>query len=288
MLSPDYSNEIAEKILGELGISKANVHDLQIVEPRRLSAAAVEVMRKMPKKAPSLHDNFGVTGWAPTVDGHILPGHPFDPSAPAISTIVPLMTGTNLNEFISGLDHPDARSMTSEQMEQHVGESFGAEASAIIAAYRKEYPNAKPFDLYAAIAASRFRIPSVEQASRKAALRRAPAYSYLYSWRSPVLDDRVGTFHACEISFVFDNAALCDHYSAGTSEALTLSRQMGAAWVAFARTGNPNHGDLPHWPAYEAESKSTMIFDSPCRVKLDPEGDGLRLIAASNRSAQNS
>jgi para-nitrobenzyl esterase len=198
------------------------------------------------------------------------------------------MTGTNLNEFVSGLDHQDAQSMTSEQMEQHVQESFGDDTSAIIAAYRNEYPNASPFTLYAAIAASRFRIPSGEQAAQKAALGRAPSYSYLYSWRTPVLDDRVGTFHASEISFAFDNAALCDHYSASAPEALTLSRQMGAAWVAFARTGNPNHGELPHWPAYDAESKSTMIFDSPCRVKRDPEGVGLRLIAASNRSARNS
>ncbi len=245
-------------------------------------------MRKMPKDKPSLHDSFGVTGWAPTVDGRILPGHPFDPSAPIISVDVPLMTGTSLNEFVSGLDHPNARSMTSEQMEQHVRETFGNDASAIIAAYRHEYPDSKPFDLYAAIAASRFRIPSVEQAGRKAALGQAPAYSYLYSWRTPVLDDRVGTFHACEISFAFDNAALCDHYSAGSQEALTLSRQMGAAWVAFARTGNPNHSELPHWPAYEANSKSTMIFDCPCRVKFDPEGEGLRLIAASNHEARSS
>jgi para-nitrobenzyl esterase len=288
MLSPEYSEEVAEKTLSELGIAKTRVHDLQTVEPRRLSAAAVEVMRKMPKGAPSLRDSFGASGWAPTVDGHILPAHPFDPEAPAISADVPLLTGSNLNEFISGLDHPDARSMTSEQMQQHVRESFGDDAPAIVDAYRREYPDGKPFDLYAAIAASRFRIPAMEQASRKAALGRAPAYSYVYSWRTPVLDDRVGTFHACEISFAFDNAALCDHYSAGMPEALALSRQMGAAWVAFARTGNPNHSGLLHWPAYQVQSKATMIFDSPCRIKNDLEGTGLRLIVTSNRSTHRS
>jgi para-nitrobenzyl esterase len=241
-------------------------------------------MRKMPKIPPSLRDSFGTTGWAPTVDGRILPNHPFDPSAPEISSDVPLMTGTNLNEFISGLDRPDAHAMTREQLEQSVQQSFGRDAAAIIAAYRKEYPRADPFDLYAVIAASRLRLPSVEQASRKAALERGPAYSYLYAWRTPVLEDRVGTFHACEISFALDNAELCDHYSAGTRQALTLSKQMGAAWVAFARTGDPNHAGIPHWPRYEARSRSTMIFDSPCRIKDDPEGEGLRLIVASNHT----
>lgn len=286
MLSPDYSHEVAEKTLAELGISRAQVRDLQSVPPHRLCAAAVEVMRKMPKSPPSLRDTFGETGWAPTVDGRILPSHPFDPGAPEISADVPFLTGTNLNEFISGLDHPDALSMNLEEMRHKVQESFGNDADEIIEAYRKEYPKAKPFELYAAIAASRLRIPSVEQASRKSALKRAPAYSYLYAWRTPVLEDRVGTFHACEISFAFDNAELCDHYSAGSPEALTLSRQMGAAWVAFARTGNPNHSGLPHWPAYDSSSKATMIFDSPCQVKNDPEGAGLRRIMAVPSSSK--
>ncbi len=288
MLSPEYSHEVAEKMLSALGIPKSQVLDLQTVSPHRLSATAVKVMQTLPKRASTLRDGFGETGWAPTVDGRILPSHPFDPGAPAISADIPLMTGSNLNEFVSGLDHPDARSMTVEEMNSHVRESFGDAAPAIIEAYRREYPKSKPFDTYAAIAASRFRIPAMEQAARKAALERAPAYAYIYSWRTPVLEDRVGTFHASEISFAFDNAALCDHYSAGTPEALALSRQMGAAWVAFARTGNPNHSGLPHWPAYQAQSKATMVLDSPCRVKNDPEGAGLRLIAASNRSTRHS
>ncbi|RZU42399.1 carboxylesterase/lipase family protein [Edaphobacter modestus] len=288
MLSPNYSHEIAEKVLQELAISSENLRELQDVEPRRLSVAAAEVMRRMPKSPASLHDNFGGTGWAPTVGGRILPTHPFDPSAPSVSADVPLMTGTNLNEFISGLDHSDAYAMTSDQVEAELRTSFGHDSAAILAAYRKEYPSAKPFALYATIAASRFRIPSVEQARRKAALRSAPAYSYLYSWRTPVLEDRVGTFHAAEISFVFDNAQICNHYSADRQDALTLSRQMGAAWVAFARTGDPNHKDLPHWPAYDDAKRATMIFDSPCRIKNDPEGEGLRLIAASRPSPAKS
>jgi para-nitrobenzyl esterase len=106
----------------------------------------------------------------------------------------------------------------------------------------------------------------------------APAYAYIYSWRTPVLDNRPGTFHASEISFVFDNSEICDHYSAGDPDAVVLSRQMSTAWVNFARTGNPNHDALPHWPAYAAETRATMYFDVPCEVRYDPEGQGLRII----------
>jgi para-nitrobenzyl esterase len=123
------------------------------------------------------------------------------------------------------------------------------------------------------------RIPSFEQAARKSALHAAPTYAYVYSWRTPVLDDRVGTFHACEISYVFDNGELCDHYSAGSVSGLRLSRQMGRAWTNFARTGNPNHDDLPYWPTYSVAERSVMYLDSPCYVRSDPEGSGLKLIA---------
>ncbi len=138
----------------------------------------------------------------------------------------------------------------------------------------EDYPNATPFGLYAAIATSNWRIPAFAQAARKAALGAAPAYAYIYSWRTPALDDRPGTFHAAEISFAFDNAELCDHYSAGDPAAFVLSRQMGAAWASFARTGNPNHSGMPHWPAYTADSRATMYFDAPCEVRQRPGRKG--------------
>jgi para-nitrobenzyl esterase len=281
VLTPDYSQRVAELLLDELGLSRSQVKELQKVTVNRLSGAAVEAMKKMPKLQPSMRRTFGESGWGPTVDGRVLPSHPFDPVAPTNSAEVPLITGTDLNEAVSALDRPNADAMTVEELNRLVGEAFGRDREAIIAAYRQDYPKATPFGLYATIAASQFRIPAFAQASRKAAQGVAPAYAYIYAWRTPVLDNRPGTFHAAEISFVFDNAELCDHYSAGDPSALTLSRQMGGAWVSFARTGNPNHSGLPHWPTYTADTRATMYFDAPCEVRYDPEGRGLKIIAQS-------
>jgi para-nitrobenzyl esterase len=281
MLSPDYSGRVAELTMAELGLSKSQVKELQKVPVDRLSGAAVEAMKKMPRPQPSLRETFGERDWGPTVDGLVLPNHPFDPGAPAISANVPLLTGTNLNEFVNGLDHPRANAMQSEELSRLVREEFGDEGEAIIAAYRAEYPKATPFGLYATIAASRLRVPAFAQAARKAELGAAPAYAYVYAWRTPVLDDRPGSFHACEIAFAFDNADICDHYSAGSPRAFALSKQMSGAWVNFARTGNPNHVGLPHWPAYSTNARATMYFDNACEVRNDPEGKGLRLITQS-------
>src|SRR5258708_6999986 len=280
-LSPDYSGRLAELLLAELGLSKSQVSELQTISVDRLSGAATEAMKKMPRPKPSFRRTYGEYDWGPTVDGLILPRHPFDPGAPPISADVPLLTGTNLHEGVSGVDRPDANAMPVEELNRLVKEQLGERSQTIIDAYRREYPKANPFDLYATIAAYSFRRPAFEQAARKAALGSAPAYSYIYSWRTPVLDNRPGSSHACEIAFTFDNAEICDHYSGSTPEAFVLSKQISTAWVNFARTGNPNHDGLPHWPAYTSAQRATMYFDTPCAARNNPEGEVLNLIAQS-------
>jgi para-nitrobenzyl esterase len=101
---------------------------------------------------------------------------------------------------------------------------------------------------------------------------------YLYAWRTPALGGKPGTFHSSEITFVFDNADLCIHYSGGGPEASALSSKMGEAWASLARSGKPGHSGLPDWPAYTEKNRSTMVFNTPCAIKTDPEGEGLRLI----------
>lgn len=280
VLTPEYSTRVAELVLKELGLSKAQARKLQEVPVDRLHSAATDAMLKMPESAgASLRREFGVNGWGPTVDGTVIPKQLFDSQSLALSASVPLITGTNLNEFINGVDRPNPNGMTMEEAHRLVQEGLGGDATAIIEAYRKEYPHANPFGLYAAIAASSVRHGAFEQARRKSALPEASVYSYIYSWRTPTLDDRPGPFHAAELAFVFDNAEICNHYSTNAPEAFILSKQMSKAWVSFARTGNPNHEDLPFWPNYTTQNPAVMDFNTHCKVRHDPEAKGLKLIA---------
>jgi len=54
-------------------------------------------------------------------------------------------------------------------------------------------------------------------------------------------------------------------------------------FIKLVYAGNPNHGGLPAWPAFDAEKRSTMVFDDTCAVKDDPDGDELAALAASMR-----
>jgi Carboxylesterase family len=117
-------------------------------------------------------------------------------------------------------------------------------------------------------AAPSFRRAAWEQVTSKAGLRGAPAYPYIYAWRTPVLDGRPGPFHGAELAFTFDGAELCHHYRADSTEAIVLSKRISTAWLSAARTGNPHHDELPQWPQYSSGRRAEMRFDTPCEVRL--------------------
>jgi para-nitrobenzyl esterase len=52
-----------------------------------------------------------------------------------------------------------------------------------------------------------------------------------------------------------------------------LARRMQDAWLAFARTGDPSHDDLPHWPAANTTDRPAMRFDLTRELLLDHDGD---------------
>jgi para-nitrobenzyl esterase len=222
------------------------------------------------------------TGWQPVVDGTILPRDPFAPDAPSVSASVPMMTGTIFNEITSALSNDSVGAgMTKVQLQQSLADAYGAKSGAIIAAYRKAWPGATPFEIFAAIAAQPFRYAAHQQAARKARLGAAPSFVYVYKWRTPMLDDRPGTFHACDLAFAFDNAVRCDQYSGLAPQALAMGKTIAGAWVAFARHGDPNHPGLPHWPAHAGDQGATMVFDNVCGVKHGLEAEGLELVQSA-------
>ena len=123
------------------------------------------------------------------------------------------------------------------------------------------------------------------EAERKAAAGGAPAYVYYFDWRSPVRDGKLGAFHTLDISFVFDNLDIGKSETGSGQDRYALADRMSSAWVAFARSGNPNHKGLPHWPAFSASERATMFFDNDCRVVKDPRREErLALMAAQDRA----
>jgi para-nitrobenzyl esterase len=259
------ATKAAEAVMTQLGLKPEEVDKLQQIPMDDLIAAA---------NASKTTGRF-----APVVDGVALPTDPFDPVAPQISADVPLLIGTTTTETTSllmmsggGTDTFDMDEAGLKDKIAKMGRMDPADVEKLVALYRQDYPNASAARLFFLITSDKtFRSPSIAIAERKAALGKAPAYMYLWSWETPVLDGKFGAPHTIEIPFVFHDVDNKTNSDTGDSKVrYALQDQAAGAWVAFARTGNPNHKGLPNWPAYDAEKRATMVFDVPCKVVDDP------------------
>jgi para-nitrobenzyl esterase len=106
-------------------------------------------------------------------------------------------------------------------------------------------------------------------ADRRAKLGKGPVYTYYFAWETPVQGGLLKSPHNLEWPFAFDNVELCKALTGGTPEAQALADKVSDAWIAFARTGNPNTQKL-RWPKYTVNNRETMAFNNECRVVNDP------------------
>jgi para-nitrobenzyl esterase len=283
--SQEKSRALADAVVRELGLSAATIDQIQSLPYQQILQASEKVLReqnpKLPGGVPDFRRMAELLRFAPVVDGRILPAHPFDPVAPALSADVPMIIGSTLNEFVTAVNHPEYESMTTAVLEKRVEELFGDQSAKIIAAFRERTPDAKPFDLWSRIAASSVRKSAIKQARAKAALGKAPAYLYWFTWQTPILSGRPRAFHCAEIAFVFNNTDRCESMTGGGPEARALAEKMSDAWIRFARTGDPNHPKLPNWPPVATGSVPTMVFDNVPKVLMDPDGAELRSIPSA-------
>lgn len=279
------SRKLADLLVAELGLSASTIDQIQSLPSAQIVKASSDVLRKNnPRPAggvPNFRRMAQMLGFSPVVDGDVLPAHPFDPQASAISADVPMIVGTTLNEFITAINHPEYEEMAEAEMEQKVESLFPGKTKAIVAAFRERTPSAKPFDLWSHIAASTVRENAIKQCKAKAALGKAPAYLYWFAWQTPILDGRPRAFHCSEIAFAFDNTDRCENMTGGGPAARALAAKVSDAWIHFARTGNPNHAGIPNWAAFSPDNVATMIFDNKTEAINNPDGGEQKSIAES-------
>ena len=270
------SQKLADLVVAELGLTSSTIDQIHTMPYAQILHASQEVLRKNnPRPAggvPNFRRMAESLGFSPVVDGTILPAHPFDPQASAISADVPMIVGTTLNEFVTATNHPEYELMTDAELEQRVRGMFGDKTPAILAAFRQRTPAAKPFDLWSHIAASTVRENAIKQCKAKAALGKAPAYLYWFTWQTPILSGRPRAFHCAEIAFAFDNTDRCENMTGGGPDARALAAKVSESWIHFARTGNPNHPGIPHWAEFTPDSVPTIIFDNNTEVVNNPDG----------------
>ena len=265
-MTSEWSRRIGVAILDELHLSASQIDSLATVPYERLlaaGAAAVEKVKKENASATSL-----LFGWSPTVDGVVLPRHPFSPDAPEQSRDIPMLIGTTFTEFAASAYVPQMRNLPEDKVMEMVRQNYGDSTEKFVESYQKAYPSYKPADLIDTD--FMFRAQAITQARLKAPQGGAPVWMYLFGWQSPVLNGALRSTHCMEIPFVFNNADVHASMTGGGADALKLANRMSDAWVNFARCGNPNGEKgiegVPAWEPFTAQDGNTMWWDNDCKI----------------------
>ncbi|MEP7314920.1 MAG: carboxylesterase family protein, partial [Pseudomonadota bacterium] len=221
-------------------------------------------------------------GVGPVLDGRSVPRHPFTPDAPAQSAAIPVLAGWNKDETTVLFPPPDAFNLDWAGLRKHLAVALpNADTDGLIAALRRLRPLATPSDLYfAATTELGMGANARTLATRKQAQGGAPVWLYRLEWESPANGGRLRAHHGLDVALVFDNVAGAPGLSPRAAEAQQVADAMSSAWLAFARTGNPNAPGLAYWPAFDALQQPTMIFNVVSRTVTDPLHD-LRVLLAS-------
>jgi para-nitrobenzyl esterase len=285
----DAATATARALLEDLGLTAGDARKLLDVPTSRL----LEFQAKHMSAQRGTVGNFG-----PVVDGHYLPAHPFDPVAPSMSKNIPLIVGSNKDETIFQSEHLPLSEATQifnlddaglrKRISTALGEKSGS-LDRVLDVYRKSRPKESPTDLYIAITTALWmRTNAITLAERKVAQNGAPVFMYVFAYESEVpvaktIDYPMKSPHAMEIAFKFNHPE--NSPSAGNRpERFQAARNMSQAWATFARTGDPSFDGIPRWPAYNLNSRATMILDAQCRVVEDPSSAERKLWQEINAS----
>jgi para-nitrobenzyl esterase len=267
LTTPEDGRRATEILLAELGMKLLQARELQNVPMVELAQAGARLNEKFVLREPGMTEN------SPVIDGTVLPSHPWDPAAPALSADSPLLIGYARTEE-TWYDRPPPQSLALDEagLKQRVAERLGRDGDFVIEAFRAANPRATPWDLWILIATEHPRgAYSRELAKRKAAQAAAPAYLYRFDWETPEGGGHMRSPHTVEIPFVFNNIEIAGPLISKMSEAYALAEKISASWAAFARTGNPNVSQLPAWPAYSAATRDTLLLNDEIRVEQDPD-----------------
>src|SRR5207302_8622210 len=222
----------------------------------------------------------GGVNFGPVLDGKTLIDGPFDPTAPAISSDIPLLIGTVEYEVaffpFTKFDPIDDAALHAS-VKQALRVTNDADADHVIAAYKKGRPGLTNLDYSLVIASDNFRNGAIIEAERKAA-QKAPVYMYYFRWQSPVRQGKLKAFHTLEIPFHQENVDEAKGMTGEGKDRYALQDKMSMAWSNFARTGNPSHKALPAWPAFDTTKRATMILGNEPKVIDDPYGEERKLV----------
>jgi para-nitrobenzyl esterase len=252
------AHRIGRRLLEVVGLEPSEAGQLKSLPFARFVTAQGEVARLEKKFADAM-----APFW-PVIDGNVCPGEVAPVLKAGAGAEIDTMIGTTREEMAAFYC-----------IDQEIAKADAAAVEGVFASmfksghrpYYDEIRRTRASGTNAVLLGdlmsdAMFRMGSLRMAEWRADQGRR-AYLYQFDWQSPAGFE---SCHCLEIPFVFNNWA---HWTdspmlkgAKPEETNGLAEAMHGAWIAFARTGKPDHPGLPPWPPYGREDRMTMRFDS--------------------------
>jgi len=278
-LDQEYSQKLGEYILKEAGLKPAEIDKLQEMPWKDYLLLANKASQTMTKENPPAPGFRG--GFAPVADGLNIPKGTFYSESEGVSADVPMLICSTFHEWGMSRTNPDLEKITADEAKNMLKEragirgGFGDKAAEIYDAYAKIFPDKKPIEIMTLASSNRKGV--VETATAKA-VQKAPVYTAWFGWEPPMFNGRMRAFHCLDICFWYANTDLMLSHTGGGARPRKLSEKMSASLLQFMKTGNPNGGGLPEWPAFTVENGETMVLNDTCEVKNDPDREARKLL----------
>jgi para-nitrobenzyl esterase len=264
-----YSEKLGSYILKEAGLSVSQIDKLQDMPWKDYYTIANKASTK-------LRAETGATGmmggFGPVADGVYLPQQPF--YSGELSSDIPMIICSTFYERSPSSFDSSLENITLEKAKELAkttrgfGVSLAENASNVIDAYAKNFPDKKPIEILSMAISNR--LQTIAAADAKAH-QPAPVYLAWFGWNPPLFDGRLRAFHTMDIGFWFYNTDVQISHSGGGARPRNLAAKMSGSLVQFMKTGDPNGGGLPQWPKYTTANGETMILDDVSKVQNDPD-----------------
>ena len=237
----------------------ANVSSID--EVRALSLDDMLAAQAKQMATPTTNFDF----YTPTAGGSALP---FDILSAASESSFPLVLGSNHDEdrLWSAFD-PVQAEFGQDDWERISGEVFGDRAADARAAYEKLRPTESPRQLISSVHTD----TAFRQRAQRLAENHAKAgnstWMYWFTWATPAFGGVLGSCHALDIPFAFDNLSApgTDMLTGDGAERAGIAKRFADEIVQFAKSSAPT------WPVFDLVDRSTLEINAEVAVIDDPE-----------------
>ncbi len=278
---PDYASKATQLLLDFAGVK--TLKELRALSWQEVLAAQERVM-----ETSLLTESI----YGPVIDGVVFSEPPLSAISKGESADIPMILGSTRDEArwwmveIPVLRTPAATPLAMMTAFPYYRRSVPPNKAVwdAIFVYRKAYPGLALSSNLVALAMGTdvvLRVPTLRHAEAQVVHQPQNVFVYRFDWAPPspgYPDLDLGAMHGAELGFTmgYPEGWLEVYGDSGVPQG--LRDQIMDAWIAFAKTGDPNHGNMPEWHPYDLEERPTMLLDAKeksatSRMKNDPDGD---------------